>query len=97
MRVKKGIQAAATDFRGQGVDERVPGQASAGVGATRLLYHIIRLSGERGLGIVLEKPWKKLNWRVGRRGARAPAVARLHPGHEPKVGARLRLRQRAKM
>lgn len=53
-------------------------------------------SGERGLGIVLEKPWKKLNWRVGRRGARAPAVARPHPGHEPKVGARLRLRQRAK-
>jgi hypothetical protein len=25
------------------VDERVPGQASAGVGATRMLYHIIRL------------------------------------------------------
>ena len=41
--MKKGIQAAATDFRGQGVDERVPGQASAAVGATRLLNHIIRL------------------------------------------------------
>jgi hypothetical protein len=41
--VKKGIQAAATNSRGQGVDERVAGQASAGVGATRMLYHIIRL------------------------------------------------------
>lgn len=31
-------------------------------------------SGERGLGSVLEKPWKKLNWSAGRKGARAPTV-----------------------
>lgn len=43
MSVEKGTQVVGTNYRKQGVDERVPGQASAGVGATRLLYHIIRL------------------------------------------------------
>ena len=43
MSVKKGIQVVGANFREQGVDERVSGQASGGVGATRLLYHIIRL------------------------------------------------------
>jgi hypothetical protein len=88
--------------RGEGVDERVSGQASAAVGATVGLYHIIRLHASRGARNEetfwkeygsLEAVWKELKAQAGALGASSTQSTRPAPLRDLRVGARLRVRR----
>jgi hypothetical protein len=88
--------------RGEGVDERVSGQASAAVGATVGLYHIIRLHASRGARNEetfwkeygsLEAVWKELKAQAGALGASSTQSTRPTPLRDLRVGARLRVRR----
>jgi hypothetical protein len=88
---------------GEGVDERVSDQASAPVGATAGLYHIIRLHASRGArneetfwkrSRSLEGAWKELKQRAGAQGRSSTLATGQAPWLDLKVGARLRTRRK---
>jgi hypothetical protein len=96
---QRGPGSRADKVRGEGVDERVSGQASAAVGATVGLYHIIRLHASRGVRNEetfwkrdgsLEGAWKELRAQAGARGRSSTQSTRPAPLRDLRVGARLR-------
>lgn len=94
---KKGNRIVQRVLGAEGVDERVSGQASACIGATRLFYHIISLQRGARVGYCSGKAMEEAKLEGWSQRCSSPPLTRPHPGHEPRVGARLRLRQRAKM
>jgi hypothetical protein len=92
---REGTLRRRNKVRGKGVDERVSDWASAAVGATLGLYHIIQRHATRGARNKetfwkrygrLEAAKKELNYGRVRKGARARCRHDRHPGSNSKLG-----------